>query len=161
VSIPRAASRLPCAWGAAGQRRDAITLDEALELTKLPRELGQTGDGVPLTVNIGRFGPYVRYADKYVSLGKDDDPYTITIERAVELIEEKKRVDAARYINEFPEVGIKVLNGRYGPYITDGVKNARVPKDVDPKQLSVTDCQALLASAPNKRPGRRTAARRN
>jgi DNA topoisomerase I len=145
----------------AGQRMDAITLDEALELTKLPRELGQTGDGVPLTVNIGRFGPYVRYADKYVSLGKDDDPYTITIERAVELIEEKKRVDAARYINEFPEVGIKVLNGRYGPYITDGVKNARVPKDVDPKQLSVTDCQALLASAPNKRPGRRTAARRN
>lgn len=134
-----------------GQRMDTITLDDALELTKLPRDLGLSPDGVPLTVNIGRFGPYVRYTDKYVSLGKEDDPYTVTLERAVELIDDKRKADAAKHINEFPDVGIKVLNGRYGPYITDGSKNARVPKEVDPKGLSVTECQALLASAPVRR----------
>ncbi len=139
----------------AGQRMDSITLEEALELTKLPRELGETPDGVPLTVNIGRFGPYVRYADKFVSLGKDDDPYTVTLERAIELVEEKKKADAAKQIKIFDDAGIKVLNGRYGPYVTDGNKNARVPKDTDPASLSLEQCQALLEAAPAKRGGRR------
>ena len=141
-----------------GQRIEGITLEEALELTKLPRELGETPDGIPLSVSIGRYGPYVRFADKFVSLAKEDDPYTITLERAIELVEEKKRVDAAKQIQEFPKSGIKVLNGRYGPYITDGNKNARVPKDQDPKVLSLEECLSLLANAPVKR-GRRRAAK--
>ena len=136
-----------------GQRMDAITLDEAMELTKLPRELGETPEGVPLTANIGRFGPYVRYADKYVSLTKDDDPYTISLERAIELVDAKKVADAAKTIRVFDDAGIKVLNGRYGPYITDGTRNARVPKDVEPGGLDLAACQALLASAPAKRGG--------
>lgn len=146
----------------AGQKMDAITLEEALELTKLPRELGETPDGVPLTVNIGRYGPYVRYADKFVSLGEDDDPYTIGLERAIELVEEKKKADAAKQIQVFPESEIKVLNGRYGPYVTDGSKNARVPKDTDPKALTLEQCQTLLENAPaRKARGRRKSARRS
>ncbi len=139
----------------AGQRMDSITLEEALELTKLPRELGETPDGVPLTVNIGRFGPYVRYADKFVSLGKEDDPYTVTLERAIELVEEKKKADAAKQIKIFEDEGIKVLNGRYGPYVTDGTKNARVPKDPDPASLSLEQCRELIENAPAKRGGAR------
>ena len=130
-----------------GQKMDAITLKDALELTKLPRELGETPDGVSLSVNIGRYGPYVRYGDKFASLSKDDDPYTITFERAHELVEEKKKADAAKQIQDFPDAGIKVLNGRYGPYITDGDKNARVPKDQDPKTLSLAQCQTILVEA--------------
>ncbi|MEX2480404.1 MAG: DNA topoisomerase I [Gammaproteobacteria bacterium] len=136
-----------------GQRMDSITLEEALELTKLPRDLGETPDGVPLTVNIGRFGPYVRYADKYVSLTPEDDPYTISLERAIELVEEKKRADAAKQIKLFPDEGIKILNGRYGPYVTDGKRNARVPKDSDPSALDLDECRTLLESAPAKRGG--------
>ena len=130
---------------------DSITLEEALDLTKLPRELGETPDGVPLAVNIGRFGPYVRVGDKFVSLGKDDDPYTISLERAVELVEEKKRADAAKQIKVFEVEGIKVLNGRYGPYVTDGKRNARVPKETDPAALDLEACRTLLESAPARR----------
>ena len=140
----------------AGQRMDSIALEDALELTKLPRELGASPDGVPLMVNVGRFGPYVRYTDKFVALTKEDDPYTITLERAIELIEAKKLADAAKQIQTFPDAGIKVLNGRYGPYVTDGTRNARIPKDVEPATLDVAACQALLAAAPVKRgPGAR------
>lgn len=138
----------------AGQKMDAITLEEALELTKLPRELGAMPDGVELTVNIGRFGPYVRFDGKFASLGKEDDPYTVTLERAIELVEEKKKADAAKQIQIFEDCGIKVLNGRYGPYVTDGKKNARVPKETDPAALSLDECKALLEAAPAKR-GRR------
>ncbi|MGE3846131.1 MAG: DNA topoisomerase I [Gammaproteobacteria bacterium] len=137
----------------AGQRMDSITLDEAMELTKLPRELGNSPDGVPLVVNIGRFGPYVRYADKFVALGKEDDPYTIGLDRAVELVEAKKIADAAKTIRIFEDVGIKVLNGRFGPYVTDGTRNARVPKDVEPGSLDLEACQTLLANAPARRGG--------
>ena len=111
-----------------GQKMDDITMDEALDLFKLPRELGETSDGVPVSASIGRFGPYVRYGDKYVSI-RGDDPYTIGLERALELIEEKKIADANRIIQDFQNVGIQVLNGRYGPYVTDGKKNAKIPKD--------------------------------
>src|SRR5690606_5318905 len=83
-----------CAGLRPGQKMDDITLDEALKLFKLPRELGTTPDGEPVSANIGRFGPYVRYGDKFVSIRGDDDPYTITLERALELIEAKKQADA-------------------------------------------------------------------
>jgi DNA topoisomerase I len=133
-----------------GQKMDNITIDEAMALFQLPRELGTTADGDAVSANIGRFGPYVRYGEKFVSL-REDDPYSITLERALELIEEKKRADANRLIRDFPEAGIQILNGRYGPYITNGEKNARVPKDREPRELSREDCDALLAAAPERR----------
>jgi DNA topoisomerase-1 len=130
-----------------GQKMNEITMEEALELFKLPRKLGETPDGLPVSASIGRFGPYVRYGDKYVSM-KEDDPYTVELPRALELIEEKKIVDANRIIQDFEEEGIQVLNGRYGPYITDKTKNARVPKDLEPKSLTLDECKELLAAAP-------------
>jgi DNA topoisomerase-1 len=133
-----------------GQKMDTIVLDAALDLFKLPRELGATAEGEPVSANIGRFGPYVRYANKFVSI-KGDDPYTITLERALELVAEKKSADATRLIRDFPDAGIQVLNGRYGPYITNKVKNAKIPKDRVPKDLTLDECEALLAAAPERR----------
>ena len=133
-----------------GQKMDAITLDEALALFQLPRVLGETEDGEEVSANIGRYGPYIRYGKKFVSL-KDDDPYTVGLERALELIREKKIADANRVIQVFEEEGIQVLNGRYGPYITDGNKNAKVPKDREPKSLTLEECQAAIAAAPERR----------
>jgi DNA topoisomerase-1 len=130
-----------------GQKMDAITHAEAIELFKLPRKLGTTADGEEITTNVGRFGPYVKYGAKYVSL-KTDDPYEITPERALEVIREKEIADANRLILDFPDAGIQVLNGRYGPYITDKSRNAKIPKDRDPKSLTLEECQTLLAAAP-------------
>jgi len=137
-----------------GQKMNEITFEQAMELFKLPRQLGETPDGEPVSASVGRFGPYVRYGDKYVSIRGDDDPYTIELPRALELIEQKKIEDANRIIREFEEDGIQVLNGRYGPYITNKKKNARVPKDREPKSLTLEECQELLAAAPER--GRRT-----
>ena len=133
-----------------GQKMDTITLEVALDLFKLPRDLGATAEGEPVSANIGRFGPYVRYGDKFVSI-KGDDPYTITLERALELIAAKKIADANRVIRDFPEAGIQVLNGRYGPYVTNKKKNAKIPKDRVPAELTLADCEALLAAAPERR----------
>jgi DNA topoisomerase I len=132
-----------------GQKMDAIALADALELFKLPRTLGNTAQGETVVANVGRFGPYVKYGSKYVSL-KEDDPYTVTLERALEVIRLKQEADLRRIIQDFPAAGIQVLNGRYGPYITDRKKNARVPKDRDPKSLTLEECQALLAAAPER-----------
>ncbi len=136
-----------------GQKMNDITFEEAMELFKLPRQLGETADGLPVSASVGRFGPYVRYGDKYVSIRGEDDPYTIELPRALELIELKKIEDANRIIQDFEEEGIQVLNGRYGPYITNKKKNARVPKDREPKSLTLEECQELLAAAPER--GRR------
>jgi DNA topoisomerase-1 len=130
-----------------GQKMDTITHDEALVLFQLPRKLGATPEGEEITANTGRFGPYVKYGAKYASL-KTDDPYTITLERALEVIREKQIADANRLIADFPDAGIQVLNGRYGPYITDKNRNAKIPKDRDPKSLTLEECQSLLAAAP-------------
>jgi DNA topoisomerase-1 len=130
-----------------GQKMDAITREEALFLFQLPRKLGATSDGEEITANTGRFGPYVKYGSKYVSL-KTDDPYTIALERALEVIREKQIADANRLILDFPDAGIQVLNGRYGPYITDKARNAKIPKERDPKTLTLTECQSMLAAAP-------------
>ena len=134
-----------------GQKMDTVELAEALELFKLPRALGETAEGEEVSTNIGRFGPYVRYGKKYVSLKKDDDPFTIELARALELIREKKEADANRTIKEFEAEGIRVLNGRYGPYITDGNKNAKVPKDTDPAALTLEQCQEAIEKAPARR----------
>jgi DNA topoisomerase-1 len=132
-----------------GQKMDSIQLADAFELFKLPRTLGTTATGETVLTAIGRFGPYVKYGAKYVSL-KEDDPYTITLERALEVIQAKAIADANRIIQDFGDAKIQVLNGRYGPYITDSAKNARVPKDRDPKTLTLEECQTLLAAAPAK-----------
>ena len=131
-----------------GQKMADIDLETAMELFKLPRKLGETPDGLPVSASIGRFGPYVRYGDKYVSIPRDDDPYTIELPRALELIEAKKIEDANRIIQDFEDEGIQVLNGRYGPYITNKEKNARVPKDREPKSLTLEECKELRAAAP-------------
>jgi DNA topoisomerase I len=133
-----------------GQRMAAIELAEALELFKLPRKLGETPEGEPVLASIGRFGPYVRYGDKFASI-RDDDPYTITLERALVVVAEKKEADANRLILDFEEEGIQVLNGRYGPYITNKEKNAKIPKDREPKSLTLEECIELLAKAPMRK----------
>jgi len=136
-----------------GQKMDTIKLDEALQLFQLPRKLGANAEGEPLEANIGRFGPYIKYGAKYASLKVEDDPYTITLERACEVVAAKKLADANRIIQDFGIDDIQVLNGRYGPYITDKNRNARIPKDRDPKTLTLEECRALLEAAP-PRPGR-------
>ena len=143
-----------------GQKMDLIKLPEALELFKLPRKLGATADGEPVEANIGRFGPYIKYGAKYVSLKPPDDPYTVELERALEVIRLKKEADANRIIQDFGVDNIQVLNGRYGPYITDGKRNARMPKDTDPKVIALEVCRELLAAAPlrGSRFGRKKAA---
>ena len=142
-----------------GQRIDTISFPEAMELFKLPRVLGQTGDGEEIVINIGRFGPYVRYGSKFVSLKKDDDPYTVSLERSIELIEEKIKADAEKQIKIYETEGISILNGRYGPYVTDGKKNARIPKDREPASLTVEECRKMLDEAPISR-GRKGKARK-
>jgi len=132
-----------------GQKMGQITHIEALELFKLPRKLGTTAAGDEIITNVGRFGPYVKYGAKYVSLTADD-PYEITPERALEVIRDKEIADANRLIVDFPAAGIQVLNGRYGPYITDKARNAKIPKDKEPKKLTLEECQALLAAAPER-----------
>ena len=130
------------------QKLDQITLEEALELFKLPRLLGETSEGEEVAASVGRFGPYVRYGGKFVSLKREDDPYTVTLERALELVAEKKKADAEKQIKLFEEEGISILNGRYGPYVTNGKKNAKVPKDLEPISLSLEESIALLEAAP-------------
>jgi DNA topoisomerase-1 len=133
-----------------GQRMGTITLEEGLALFALPRDLGETPEGEAMSVGIGRFGPYVRYGSKFVSI-KQDDPYTITRERGLELIEAKKHADANRTIKRFEEAGIQILRGRYGPYVTDGSRNGRIPKDRDAATLTLDECRALLEAAPPPR----------
>lgn len=133
-----------------GQDMDKITLDEALYLFNLPRDLGETSEGEALQANIGRYGPYVKYDKKFASL-KEDDPYTITADRAREVVAEKKEADAKKIIQTFAEAGITVQHGPYGPYMTDGNKNASVPKDREPAELSLEECQDIIAKAPEKK----------
>ena len=132
------------------QRMDTITLAEALVLFQLPRDLGMTESGEPMQANIGRFGPYVRYGKNYVSL-KQEDPYTVSRERALELIAEHQQVVANKVLQSFPDSALQILNGRFGPYITDGKKNVRVPKGREPASLSLAECETLVSEAPDKK----------
>lgn len=134
-----------------GQSMHTITLPEAMELFKLPRNLGQSEAGDEVTVGVGRFGPFVKQGSTYASLKPEDDPYTIELPRALQLVQEKLEAIANRIILDFGD-GVQVLNGRYGPYITDGEKNARIPKDKEPKSLTEAECRELLAAAPIKKP---------
>ena len=142
-----------------GQSLETITLEEALELFKLPRELGQTPEGEEVFAAIGRFGPYIRYGSKFVSL-KDVDPHEVTLEYALKLVAEKKEFDANRIIKTFEGTDIQVLRGRYGPYITDGSKNARMPKDREPESLTQAECEELIAAAPDRKRGKKKATKK-
>lgn len=137
----------------AGTTLENVTLEQALEMFKLPRTVGKTSKGEEIKANIGRFGPYIQVGKTYVSI-KPRDPLTITEKEARELYAEKLKKDAEKHIAEFPS-GIQVLNGPYGPYVTDGKKNARIPKDADPKKLTEEDCKKLLDAAPAKKGFRR------
>jgi DNA topoisomerase-1 len=130
-----------------GQSMHTITLAEALELFKLPRKLGQAENGDEVSVAIGRFGPFVKQGSTYASLKPEDDPYTIELPRALQIVAEKLEMLANRLILDFGN-GVQVLNGRYGAYITDGEKNARIPKEQEPKELTEKQCLELLAAAP-------------
>ena len=146
-----------------GAKIETVTLEQALEMFKLPRVVGQTEDGQDIKANIGRFGPYIQVGKLFVSI-KPEDPHTITLEKARELYAAKLQAEAEKNIADFGD-GVKVLNGRFGPYITDGTKNAKVPKDTDPKTITHEQALELLKAAPAKntrRPGRRgsTSARR-
>ncbi len=135
-----------------GQSIHTITLELALDLFKLPRDLGAADDGEIISTGIGRFGPFVKHGTTYASLKPEDDPYTIELTRAKELLHEKAELARNRVIASFNDGAIQVLNGRYGPYITDGTKNARIPKDREPKSLTEAECVELLAAAPVRPP---------
>lgn len=136
-----------------GQRLETITLEEALELFKLPRDLGFTPEGEPVSASIGRFGPYIRYGNKFVSL-KEHDPHTVELSVALELVAAKKQADLDKILRTWPDSEIQIVKGRWGPFITDGHKNARMPKDREPDSMSLEECEELIAAAPEKK-GRR------
>ncbi len=139
-----------------GQFIESISLEDALELFKLPRHVGEY-EGEEITANVGRYGPYVRYGKTFVSLKPEQDPHTIEEAAAIELILEKKEQDANKYIKTFDEDDeVFVLNGRYGPYIKFGKKNVKIPKDKVPEELTFEECKELAENAPEKkRRGRR------
>ena len=136
-----------------GAKIETVTLEQALHAFELPRLVGQTEDGQDIKANVGRFGPYIQIGKLYVSL-KDIDPREVTQEQARELYAAKLKAEAEKNIADFGE-GIKVLNGRFGPYVTDGSKNAKIPKDTDPKTITRDQAVELLANAPQKRSARR------
>ncbi len=144
-----------------GQSIETITLEEALELFRLPREVG-VFEGKPMVIGIGRFGPYIRHNNGFVSIPKTLDPLSINSDQAIEIIEAKRLADAQKVIAKFdvdPE--IQVLNGRFGPYITRGKDNFKIPKGTDPHGLSLDDCLKIIedpANSPKAKPGGRKAA---
>jgi DNA topoisomerase I len=140
----------------AGAKIETVTLEQALEMFKLPRLVGQTEDGQDIKANIGRFGPYIQVGKLFVSI-KPHDPQKISLEEARELYAAKLKAEAEKNIADFGD-GIKVLNGRYGPYVTDGTKNAKILKDTDPKSITHEQAKAMLAAAPaaKRRTFRRT-----
>lgn len=132
---------------------NTVTLEQALEMFKLPRVVGKTSDGKEITANIGRFGPYIQVEKTYVSI-KPNDPLTIDEETAKKLYLEKQEQEANKYIAQFKN-GISVIRGPFGPYITDGKKNARIPKEKDPEKLSEEECKALIDAAPARKKRRK------
>ena len=136
----------------AGARIETVTLEQALKAFELPRLVGQTADGKDIKANIGRFGPYIQVDKLFVSI-KPIDPHDITLDEALELYAAKLKSEAEKNITDFGD-GIKVLNGRYGPYITDGKKNAKIPKDQKPEEITHEQAKQMIADAPAAGKGR-------
>lgn len=136
---------------------ETITLEEALELFKLPRELGDF-EGSKVSIGTGRFGPYVLHNRKYVSIPKEEDPMTITLERAIKLINEKREAEQKRHLKTFAEDSkLELLNGRYGPYIAYDGKNYRLPKNKmdNVEALTYEECMTIIKEAPEPKATRR------
>ena len=127
-----------------GQSIYSISLEQALKLFDMPRKLGES-NGEEVSVGVGRFGPFAKRGTVYASLKKEDDPYTIDFDRAVFLIEEKEEIARNRIIQQWDGSDIQVLNGRFGPYISDGAMNGKIPKDRDPKTLTFDEATQMLA----------------
>ncbi|MBT3348832.1 type I DNA topoisomerase [bacterium] len=133
----------------AGASLKTITFEQSLKMFDLPRVVGKTPEGEEITANFGRFGPYIKIGKLFISI-KPHDPLSITEKDALEMWEAKKKSEAEKYIQTFEKPDIQVLNGRYGAYITDGKKNAKIPKDKDPKKLTLKECEKLIKDAPAK-----------
>ncbi len=132
------------------QNIESITLEEVLDLFKLPRNIG-TYEEDDLIISLGKFGPYIKNNGAFYSLKKEDDPYTINIERAIELIEEKKSIKKDSFSRTFDEIpGLQILKGRYGPYISYEKKNFRIPKNLDPETLTLEECKEIISKKENK-----------
>lgn len=137
-----------------GQFIDSISIEEALDLFKLPREVGEFEDKM-IVAAVGRFGPYLRHASTFYSLGKGDDPLSIDLDRAIEVIQAKREAEANKMIKTFAEnPDIQVLNGRFGPYIKVGKQNVKIPKGKNPEELTLEECLSLAAEQPTKTTGR-------
>jgi DNA topoisomerase-1 len=131
------------------QSVETITLKEALKLFDFPRSIG-TFEDEEVTVAIGRFGPYVKHNNKFVSLKKEDNPATIDLKRAIELIEDKRQADQKKIIREFKEdASVQVLQGRYGPYLVIDKQNYKIPKDVEPESLTLEQCYEISKDPKN------------
>lgn len=142
-----------------GQSINTITLEEALTLFKLPRVVG-VYNGTEIKANTGRFGPYVQFAKLFVSLTKEDDPFTVSLERAIELIEKKQEAEKQKVIKTFAgDETIQVLNGRYGPYIAKERSNYKIPKGKVPADLTLEECLEIIASQPDAKPSRKAPAK--
>ena len=135
---------------------ETITLDEALDLFKLPRTLGEL-EGEVVTVGVGRFGPYVRYNNSYVSIPKEIDPLEITLDEATRMLAEKKEAEQKKIIKEFAEEpGLSILNGRYGPYISFQKKNYKIPAEKTPADLTLDECKNIIETQHKTGTGRTT-----
>ena len=128
------------------QKLELVTLEDVLKLFQLPRLIGSF-EGSDMTVNNGRFGPYVKHTDKFVSLPKGADLFAITEKEAIDIILEKREKEANRTVKKFDGSEVQILNGRWGPYITDGTTNAKIPKDREPASLSLEECLQLIAAS--------------
>jgi DNA topoisomerase-1 len=128
-----------------------LTLEEALSLFKLPRDIGEYENGA-VTIGVGKFGPYVRHSNKFYSLDKGDDPFSITLDRAIELIHLKREQDKNKVIQKFDEKpGLQILNGKWGPYINLGKENFRIPKNKKAEELNYEDCLGIIEKAREKK----------
>ncbi|MGA3015023.1 MAG: DNA topoisomerase, partial [Bacteroidales bacterium] len=137
-----------------GQSIDTIILEEALELFKLPRTIGEY-ENSEIIVSVGRFGPYIRHESMFYSLAKTDDPMTIDLERAIELITEKRKKEAEKIVRVFPENAyMKILNGRYGVYISYKKQNFKIPKSKNPTELTLEECLSIVKETEPSKPGR-------
>ncbi|HPW48044.1 MAG TPA: topoisomerase C-terminal repeat-containing protein, partial [Candidatus Saccharibacteria bacterium] len=126
---------------------ETVSLEQALKMFELPRKVGKTEDGQEITANIGRFGPYIKVADTFVSI-KPLDPFSISETQARQLYISKLEINQKKQIKIFDDEGIKILLGPYGPYVTDGTKNAKIPKTINPKELSLEQAKELLSATP-------------
>lgn len=136
----------------AGATVDSVTMDQALQMFSLPRTVGKTADGQEIIANIGRFGPYIKVGKLFVSI-KPESPFEIAEAKARELYQAKLDAEAAKHIAQWGD--IQILNGRYGPYITDGAKNVKIPKDIEPQSITEEQAKEILAKAPTKPTRRR------